>query len=343
MQLAELAKYLECELCGSGKTEILRVAPIESAGPGDLTFVANPRYARYLASTKASAVIVPPDAPEPPIPFLRTPEPYLAFARAIECFYQAPVPEPGIHPTAVIAASACIGEGASIGAYSVVSKGVRIGTEAVIGAHVVIYPEVTIGDRFVAHAHVTVRERVRIGSNVVLHSGSVIGSDGFGYVPTRDGSIHKLVQAGDVVIEDDVEIGANTTIDRAAVGSTVIRRGAKIDNLVMIAHGCDVGEHSMLAAQVGLSGSTHLGRWVRMGGQSGAAGHLTIGEGAQVAAQSGVPNSLAPGAIVGGTPAVDGVLWRRISAALVRLPELLRRVRRIERQLEDKLGSSRQS
>lgn len=334
MQLAELAKHLDCELRGRGSTEIMRVAPIETAGPGDLTFVANPRYARYLGATKASAVILPTDAPDVAIPSLRTPEPYLAFAKAIECFYVAPRPEPGVHPTAVIAATATIGPGASVGAYAVVGEGVRIGVEARIGPHVVIYPEVVIGDRFVAYAQVTVRERVRIGSDVILHSGAVVGSDGFGYVPTQTGTVYRLAQAGDVVLEDEVEIGANTTIDRAAVGSTVIRRGAKIDNLVMVAHGCEIGEQAMLAAQVGLSGSTRVGRWVRMGGQAGAAGHLTIGDGAQIAAQSGVANSLAPGAIVGGCPAVAVPVWRRVSAALVRLPDLLRRVRRIEKRLD---------
>jgi UDP-3-O-[3-hydroxymyristoyl] glucosamine N-acyltransferase len=174
---------------------------------------------------------------------------------------------------------------------------------------------------------------VRIGNGVILHSGVVIGSDGFGYVPTRDGAVRKITQAGDVVLEDDVEVGANTTIDRATVGSTRVGRGAKIDNLVMIAHGCDVGEQSMLAAQVGLSGSTRLGRWVRMGGQAGAAGHLTIGDGAQVAAQSGVPKSVPPGRLVGGYPAVELSVWRRVSAAVLRVPDLLRRMRRVEKAL----------
>jgi len=209
---------------------------------------------------------------------------------------------------------------------------VLIGADARIGAHVVIYPEVSIGDRFVAHAHVTVRERVRIGNDVVLHAGTVIGSDGFGYVADERG-IRKITQAGNVVLEDEVEIGANTTVDRAAVGSTLVRRGVKIDNLVMIAHGCEIGEHSMIAAQVGLSGSTRLGRLVRLGGQVGTAGHLTIGDGAQVAAQSGVPNSVPAGAKVGGYPATDIARWRRASVAALQLPDLLRRVRRLEKAL----------
>jgi UDP-3-O-[3-hydroxymyristoyl] glucosamine N-acyltransferase len=333
MRLNDLANLLGCELHGDGGVEIRRVAPIESAGAGDLTFVANPRYLKFLADCRASAVILAPDAPATPLPSLRTPDPYLAFARAVEHFH-VPLAWPrGVHPTAQIAASAVIGPEASIGAYAVVGERVRIGTQARIAAHVVVYDDVTIGERFTAHAHATVRERVRIGDDVVLHAGAVIGSDGFGYAP-GDGGIRRLLQGGDVVLEDEVEVGANTTVDRAMVGSTVLRRGVKIDNLVMVAHGCEVGAHSMLAAQVGLSGSTRIGQWVRMGGQVGAAGHLTIGDGAQIAAQSGVANSVPAGAIMGGYPAVEASAWRRAVAATARLPELLRRVRRLERRLD---------
>jgi UDP-3-O-[3-hydroxymyristoyl] glucosamine N-acyltransferase len=332
MQLAELAKLLGCELRGDGSLEITRAAPIESAGPGDVTFVANRRYMRFLDGLTASAVILPADASTVAIASLRAADPYLAFAKAVELFYRPLQSPAGIHPTAVIAPTASIGARAAIGAYSVVGDAVRIGADARIAAHVVIYPEVVIGDRFVAHAQVTVRERVRIGSDVVLHSGAVIGSDGFGYVPA-EGGIRRLLQAGDVVIEDEVEVGANTTVDRAMVGSTVLRRGVKLDNLVMVAHGCSIGEHSMLAAQAGLSGSTRLGNWVRVGGQVGSAGHLSVGDGAQIAAQSGLTNSVSAGAIVGGSPAVDVALWRRMMAAATRLPELLRRVRRIEQHL----------
>ena len=332
MQLAELAKLLGCELRGDGSLEIVRAAPIESAGRGDITFVANPRYMRFLETLAASAVILPVDAPDVAVPSLRSADPYLAFAKAVEHFYR-PVPLPaGIHPTAQIATSAQIGSGAAIGAYAVIGDNVRIGADARIAPHVVIYPEVVIGDRFLAHAHVTVRERVRIGSDVILHSGAVIGSDGFGYVPA-DGGIRRLLQAGDVIIEDEVEVGANTTVDRAMVGSTVLRRGVKLDNLVMVAHGCEIGDYSMLAGQSGLSGSTRLGKWVRMGGQVGSAGHLSVGDGAQVAAQSGLHNSVPAGVTVGGSPAVDVGLWRRIMAATARLPELFRRVRRIEQHL----------
>jgi UDP-3-O-[3-hydroxymyristoyl] glucosamine N-acyltransferase len=332
MRLAELAAALACELRGDGGIEITRAAPIESAGPGDITFVANPRYLRFLADLRAAAVILTPDAPDVAMPSLRTVEPYVAFARTVELFYE-PVPVPdGIDSTAQIAADAEIGPRASIGAYAVIGPGVRIGADARIAPHVVIYPQVVIGDRFVAHAHVTVRERVRIGSDVVLHSGTVIGSDGFGYVPA-DGGVRRLLQAGDVVLEDEVEVGANTTVDRAMIGSTVLRRGVKLDNLVMVAHGCEIGAYSMIAAQSGLSGSTRLGAWVRMGGQVGAAGHLSIGDGAQIAAQSGIDNSIPAGHTVGGTPAMDMALWRRAMAGVRRLPDLLRRVRRLEQHL----------
>lgn len=333
MKLRDLAERLGCELRGDGEVEIERVAPIEAAGPGELTFVANPRYEKHLATTRASAVILAAGAAECAIPSLRSANPYLAFARAIDQFHRPVAVPPGIHASAVVSPSAKIGRDVSIGPCSVIGDDVTIGDGSVVGAHNVIYPEVSIGARFRSHAHVTVRERVRIGNDVTLHSGAVIGSDGFGYALDNSGAILKITQAGNVVLEDGVEIGANATIDRATVGSTVIRRNAKIDNLVMIAHGCEVGEGSMLAAQVGLAGSTQIGRYVRMGGQVGAAGHLSIGDGAQVAAQSGVSNSIPPGVTVGGSPAIDAGLWRRVMAALPRLPELLRRVRRIEKSL----------
>jgi UDP-3-O-[3-hydroxymyristoyl] glucosamine N-acyltransferase len=332
MRLSDLAALLGCELHGDGGVEVSRVAPIESAAGGDLTFVANPRYLKFLAGCRASAVILAPDAPATALPSLRTADPYMAFSRAVEHFHVALEWPAGIHPTAQVAASAAVGEGAAIGAFAVVGERSRIGAGARLAPHVVIYPDATIGARFTAHAHAVVRERVRIGDDVVLHAGAVIGSDGFGYAPA-DGGLKRLLQGGDVVLEDQVEVGANSTVDRAMVGSTVLRRGVKLDNLVMVAHGCEVGEHSVLAGQVGLSGSTRIGQWVRMGGQSGTAGHMTLGDGVQVAGQSGVTNSVPAGATVGGYPAVEIGLWRRTMAATWRLPELIRRVRRLERRL----------
>jgi UDP-3-O-[3-hydroxymyristoyl] glucosamine N-acyltransferase len=333
MKLGDIAARIGCELQGDGTIEITGIAPIDDAPAGTLTFLANPRYRPHLTTTRAAAVIVGARESGVSLPALRAADPYLAFAKALELFYVAPPQPAGIHPTAQIAATASVGRDAAIGAYSVVGEGVVLGDRARLDAHVVIYPEVRAGNDFRAYANVTVRERVIIGNCVILQSGCVIGSDGFGYVIAADGQARKIVQAGTVVIEDDVEIGANTTVDRATVGATVIRRGAKLDNLVMVAHGCSIGEGSALAAQVGLSGSTHVGRFVRMGGQVGSAGHLTIGDGAQIAAQSGVANDIAPGAIVGGYPAVDIHVFRRLCAAMPRLPDLLRRVRRIESAL----------
>jgi UDP-3-O-[3-hydroxymyristoyl] glucosamine N-acyltransferase len=333
MKLGALAALLGCELRGDGDVEITGVAGLEDASDGDLTFVANPKYAARLAATKASAVILSDTAPDVPLPSLRTSNPYLCFARALEQFHVPRRPPAGIHATAVVPTTARIGEAAAIGAYVVIGDDVEIGPRAMIWPHVTIYPGVRIGADFVAHAGVVVREDVRIGDRVILHPGVVLGADGFGFAPTATGAV-KIPQVGTVVIEDDVEIGANTTVDRATVGATTIRAGAKLDNLVMVGHNCEVGAHSFLAAQVGLAGSTKVGRGVQMGGQSGAAGHLTIGDGAQVVAQSGIPCSVAAGRIVGGYPAVDVTLWRRASAALLRLPALLRRVHRLEKRLE---------
>jgi UDP-3-O-[3-hydroxymyristoyl] glucosamine N-acyltransferase len=332
MTLAEIAERLGCELRGDGAVAIRAIRGLEEAGPGDLTFLANPKYAAQLAATRASAVIVGTQHPDLTIATLRADNPYLCFARALALFHRPPQPPAGIHPTAVVAASARIVEPVSIGAYVVIGDDVTIGPGATIHPHVTIYPGVQIGCDFVAHAGVVVREHVRLGDRVVLHPGVVIGADGFGFAPSPTGAV-KIPQAGIVIVEDDVEIGANTTIDRATLEATIIRRGAKLDNLVMVAHNCEVGAHSFLAAQVGIAGSTRIGRGVQMGGQAGAAGHLTIGDGVQIAAQSGVPNSVPAGTTVGGYPAIEVGLWRRTSAALLRLPELLRRVRRLERRL----------
>ena len=340
MKLAALAAELGCELRGDGAIEITRVRSLEGAEPGDLAFLANPRYAGGVGATRASAVIVARDAPELAVTTLRTPHPYVAFARALSLFHAPRQPPGGIHPTARIAPSARVEAPRSIGAYAVIGEDVVIGVGATIFPHVTIYPGARIGFDFVAHAGVVVREDVRIGDRVLLHPGVVLGADGFGFAPLPEGGAMKIPQTGTVVIEDDVEIGANTTVDRATLGATVIRRGAKLDNLVMVGHNCEVGPDSFLAAQVGLAGSTKLGRGVQMGGQAGAAGHLTIGDGAQIVAQSGVPNSVAAGSVVGGYPAVAVTRWRRVSAALLRLPELLQRVRRLERAVAPADGTA---
>jgi UDP-3-O-[3-hydroxymyristoyl] glucosamine N-acyltransferase len=278
-------------------------------------------------------VLLSPDAEDGGLPSLRAPHPYLAFVAAVELFHPPPPrPTPAIHPTAVVAASAQIAPGAWLGPHVTVGERVRIGRDAVLHARVTIYDDVTIGERFMAHAGAVVRERVTIGDRVVLHAGAVIGSDGFGYLPLPD-RIRKIPHVGTVVLEDDVEIGANATVDRAAFGATSVGRGTKIDNLVMIAHGCRIGPECLIAAQVGLAGTSVLGRRVMLGGQVGLAGHQTLGDGAQVAAKSGIHGDVPAGAVYGGYPATDVRLWRRMSSALARLPEALRRLRRVERAL----------
>ncbi len=340
MKLSEIAERLRCRMVAAQDVEIHRIAGIDDAGPGDLTFVANRKYIKHIKDTRASAIILSEEMPEVQIPSLRSSDPYLAFALALEIFHLPMAPEPGVHPTAVVGPDVEIGPNPCIGAYAVVGRGCRIGTDVVMHPHAVIYPEVELGDGVEIHAHVTIRERCRLGNRVVVQNGAVIGGDGFGFAPRDDGTYYKIVQAGRVVLEDDVEIGANTTIDRAAVGDTIISRGSKIDNLVQIGHGSQVGEDCVLAAQTGLAGSTRLGRGVRAAGQVGFAGHLEVGEGATFTAQTGVPHDVPAGAIMSGYPAVPNATWLRCSASLLKLPELIRKVRELEKAVESlKMGS----
>jgi UDP-3-O-[3-hydroxymyristoyl] glucosamine N-acyltransferase len=330
MKLAELAATLGVRLeNGSPDTEITGVAGIKEAGAGQLTFVANPKYAAAARSTRAAAVVLAEDAPAIPAAMLRSRNPYLDFARAIALFYQPPKYEPGVHPTAVVHASAKIGPRAHIGPYVVIDREVEIGADAVLLPHVVIYRGSTIGDGFFAHAHAMVRENCRIGNNVLLQNGVVIGADGFGFAKDDQGRWHKIVQPEGVVIEDDVEVQANSCIDRCSVGETYIGRGVKIDNLVQVGHGTQVGEDSLLAAQVGLAGSTEIGKNVILTGQAGVVGHCVVGDGAIVTPQSGVAGDIAAGAIVSGSPAVDHKLWLKYSALLSKLPEMARALRKL--------------
>jgi UDP-3-O-[3-hydroxymyristoyl] glucosamine N-acyltransferase len=333
MKLSEIAAKLACQLDPKVDLEISRIAGIEDAGPGDLTFISNRKYLSHLKTTRAAAVILGLDIPSVPIPSLRSANPYLAFARALELFYDPPRPETGIHPTAVIASDARIGENPSIGAYSVIGSGCHLGSDVTLYPNVVLYSGVTVGDGVTLHSHVSIREFCRIGNRVCIQNGAVIGSDGFGFAPRGDGTYHKIPQSGIVIIEDDVDIGANTAVDRAAVGNTVIRAGAKLDNLIQIGHGSSVGENSVIAAQVGLAGSTHVGKDAKIGGQVGLAGHLQVGDHATIYAQSGASHDIAPGAVVSGSPISDGATWLRYSAALPRLPELFRRVRELEKEM----------
>jgi UDP-3-O-[3-hydroxymyristoyl] glucosamine N-acyltransferase len=339
MKLRELAERLACRLEGDGEVEIVRVAGIEDAGPGDLTFVASPKYLSALSTTRASAVLLREDAPATSIPVLRTADPYLGFARAVGLFAPKWKPEPGVHPMAAIARDAAVGAGVSIGAF------VAVGEGAVIGEGTVIFPNVTvgagtrIGAHCVIHSNVAIRERVTIGDRVILQNGVVVGGDGYGFVRRGDGSHEKIPQVATVVIEDDVELGANTTVDRPAVGETRIKAGTKIDNLVQIAHGVVVGRNVLMAAQVGIAGSTEIGDGVMFGGQVGVGGHLTIGRGVVAVGQSGITNSVDAGTMVAGYPAIDAREWRRAAAVYRRLPELKKRIEELEAKLAELRGS----
>jgi UDP-3-O-[3-hydroxymyristoyl] glucosamine N-acyltransferase len=328
MKLAQIASAIHARLeNGAADTEITGLNGIELAGPEEITFVANPRYAAAARLTKAAAVIVAENFPAIPAATLRVEDPYLSFARALELFHQPLRYSPGVHPTAVVHPTAKIGRGTHIGPYVVVDEKVEIGADAVLLAHVVIYRGVRIGDQFFAHANAVVRENCRIGNNVLLQNGVVIGADGFGFAKTPAGHWHKIPQPAPVVIEDDVEVQANSCIDRASVGETRIRRGVKIDNLVQVGHGSQVGEDALLCSQVGLAGSTEIGNRVILTGQVGVVGHCKIGEAAIVTPQSGVANDVPAGALVSGAPAVDHKLWLKYSAILPRLPEIARAVR----------------
>jgi UDP-3-O-[3-hydroxymyristoyl] glucosamine N-acyltransferase len=285
-----------------------------------------------VRTTSASAVIVEPSFPEIATATLRTANPYLAFGRVVALFYQAPVPPPGIDSSARIASTARIGANASIAPFVVIDDDVEIGTNCILFPFVHISRGSRIGNDFKAYAHVSVREFCRIGNNVILQDGAKIGTDGYGYAKKDDGSYYKIVQSGIVVLEDDVEVGANATIDRATIGETRVSRGVKVDNLVQIGHASSVGENTLLCAQVGLAGSTKVGRDVILAGQVGAAGHLTIGDRAVVTAQTGIPNDIEPGTLSSGYPAIDNKTWLKSSALFKRLPELLKRIEALERK-----------
>lgn len=338
MKLAELAEKLSCRLEGPPELEISGVAGMEHAEPGQLTFLANRKYFPLLKTTRASAILLEEgvviDRDQPPIAALRSPNPYLAFAHALELFYDAPRYASGIHPTAIIAKAAKIGEGAHIGPYCCIDEEVEIGRNAVLHSFVTIYRGVKIGDDFVAHAHSVVREHCRIGNRVILQNGAIIGGDGFGFAKRPDGSWYKMAQSGPAVLEDDVEVQSNACVDRATVGETLIARGAKIDDLVLVGHASSVGANTLLCGQVGLAGSTKIGRNCILAGQVGTAGHLTVGDGTVITAQSGVPNDVPADAFYSGYPAVENRQWLKMMAALNQLPELQKRVRELESQVE---------
>ncbi len=332
MKITELAHALGCAVEGDGEIEITGVRGLETAGPGHLTFLSHSKYAPKLKLTEASAVLAA--RPVAGKTTLISENPYYDYARALGLFYQPPRPSAGVHSSAAISSSAQIGEGASIGAFVSVGDEVVIGRNAVLHPHVVIYPGAVIGDDFTAHSHSVVREFCRVGDRVVLQNGVVVGGDGFGFAKRSDKTHYKIVQSGVTVIEDDVEIQSLTSVDRASMGETRVKRGAKVDSLVQIGHNCVVGEDNIICAQTGLAGSSVLERDVLLAGQVGISGHLTIHEGATIYAQSGIGGDVPAKARLSGSPAFDAGEWLRAITAFQKLPEILRTVRELKKRSE---------
>jgi len=333
MKLGDLAGRLGAELRGDAELEVTGVKGIEDAGPTEITFVANPRYAGLARTTRAAAVVVEPEFQEIAAATLRIKNPYHAFSRALGLFYQPPAYPPGVHITAVIDPTAEIGEGAHVGAYVVIGPGVRLGAHATLLPHVVLYPNVSTGSHFFAHAHAVVREGCVLGDHVTLENGAIVGADGFGFSKDENGHWQKIPQSGPVRLGDRVDVQANACVDRATVGETRIGDGVKIDNLVQVGHGSAVGENTLLCAQTGLAGSSVVGKNAILAGQVGVAGHCTIGDGVILTAQSGVSHDVPAGKMVSGSPAFDNRPWLRAVAVFQRLPDLLKRLERLEKRL----------
>jgi UDP-3-O-[3-hydroxymyristoyl] glucosamine N-acyltransferase len=338
MTLAELAEQLGADLHGDGTVVVTGVRGIEEAGPSEITFVANPKYAGLARTTRAAAILVAPDFPETPTATLRLKNPYFAFAQALGLFYQPPQYLQGVHPTSVIDPTAVVGEAAHIGAYVVVGPHCRIGHHATLLPHVVLYPGVSVGDHFFAHAHAVVREGCVLGDHVTLENGAIVGADGFGFAKDNQGSWQKIPQSGPVRIGNHVDVQANACIDRATIGETEISDGAKIDNLVQIGHGSKVGKNTLVCAQAGLAGSSIVGANAILAGQTGVAGHCTMGDGVILTAQSGVSHDVPPGKMLSGSPAFDNRGWLRSTAIFQRLPDVLKRLNLLEKTVFNSAG-----
>ena len=332
LKISEIAEWIGAQIDGDSETEINGLAKIEEAEPGQLSFIANPKYAKHISTTRASAVIVDPDFEKARVTLLRVENPYYAFLKIAQKIYQPPEQvSPGIHPSAVIGADVTLDEAVRVGAHVVIGDRCRIGANTVIYPGTVLGSDVNIGSDTVIYANVCVREQCAVGSRCIIHMGAVIGSDGFGFA-FQDDKYHKLPQMGNVVIKDDVEIGANTTIDRATMGSTVIECGVKLDNLIQVAHNVEIDQHTAIAAQTGISGSTKIGKYNMIGGQVGFVGHIKTGDRVRIGAQSGITASIPDDAYFNGTPARPFFREKREFAALLRLPELLKRVKALEKK-----------
>jgi len=336
IRLGELAARLGCRAVGDPDFVVCGVAALSAAGPSDLAFARSARHQSEVSASRAGALVAPDGVDVGDRPLILSQSPAVDFARAVALLVPEGRPEPGVSQAADVAADASVDARAAISAGCVIGARSRIGAGSVLHPRVTIYPDVEVGDDCVFHAGVVVREGSRIGSRVRLQPGVLIGGDGFGYIPDGAGQVHKVPQVGCVVIEDDVEVGAGTTIDRATLGETRVRRGAKLDNLVQVAHNCDIGEYAIIAAQVGLSGSTVVGAGAILMGQAGSAGHLRIGSRSFVGAKAGLHKDVPDGARVFGTPQLEDRGWHRAMAALARLPDTMRRLRRLERKLGER-------
>ncbi len=332
-----IAGYLGGEIAGDPKAAVSTFAKIEEAKPGALAFLANPKYEHYLYNTQATVVIVNKSfTPSAPVAatMIRVEDAYSCFAKLLELYAANKPQKKGISPLASVHETASIGEEAYIGEYAVIGENVRTGKNCKIYPQVYIGDRVTLGDGVTLYPGVKIYEECRIGDNVTIHAGSVIGADGFGFAPDEKGEFHKIPQIGNVLIENDVEIGANTCIDRATMGSTVIHRGVKLDNLIQIGHNVAIGANTVAASQVGIAGSTKVGAGCMMGGQVGIAGHLTIGNGVKLASKSGISNSIPDGETYMGSPSMPGIKYHRSYAVFRNLPDLSSKVRRLEKELE---------
>ena len=338
LSVEELARLLKCPFEGDGAREIRGVSSLEKAKKGDLVFLAHRKYRTTLEQSKASAAIIPAEEKYDKISVIKSENPHLTFIKAVELFHKPYCPRPGIHSSAFVSPSAKIGKDVSIGAFALIGDEVEVGAKTVIFPFVAIYPRVKIGRETVIHSHVSIREEVQIGNRVIIHNGAVIGSDGFGYLQGKDRSHIKIPQAGTVIIEDDVEVGANTAIDRASLEETIIKKGTKIDNLVQIAHNVEIGQNSILVGQVGISGSTKIGKNVIMGGQVGVADHVKIGDNVIVAGKGGVAKDVPAGSIVAGIPHMDIKDWLKVSALLPQLYDLAKDIKRLKKKVEELEG-----
>jgi len=332
MKLSEIAAIVESPFTGSGDTEITAIRSVEQAREGDLAFVVDRKHEKFIATSRASAFILPEDFPPIDRPTIRTSNPYYAFSLAQRLFYRQPLPEgPFVHPTAVVAGDLVQGDDCYIGPHVVIGSGCRLGHRVRILANSTLYDGVEVGDGSLIHSNCVIREYCRLGRNVILQNGVVLGGDGFGFAKDNQGVYHKILQAGRVIVEDDVEIQANTCVDRGTLDDTRIGRGTKLDNLIQVGHGSEIGENCVFAGQVGLAGSTKVGNNVMMGGQVGVAGHCIIGDNVVVLAQSGVVSDVEKNKGIAGAPAIDSKEYKKAILSLFKLPDLMNRFRQMEK------------